>query len=122
METYKQKIINLPDTEERFKNKSTAICKVHKVAHRFIKLPMYLLFIWGWTWGGMGGNPFLGAFEGVGPEISTFLGTNGTRYARCHSRAQKRLDFRAHRFKIPSLWITPPSKSIRPASYKQLVY
>jgi hypothetical protein len=25
-----------------------------------------------WIW--MGGNPFLGAFEGVGPEISTFLG------------------------------------------------
>ncbi len=44
----------------------------------------------------MGGNPFLGTFEGVGPEISTFLGPNGTRYASCHFRAQKILDFRAH--------------------------
>jgi hypothetical protein len=36
---------------------------------------MYLLFIWGWTYGfGWGGNPFLGAFEGVGLEIKTFLG------------------------------------------------
>jgi hypothetical protein len=28
-------------------------------------------------------------------EISTFLGPNGTRYARCHFRAQKSLDFSA---------------------------
>ncbi len=32
-----------------------------------------------WIW--MGGNSFLGAFEGVGPKISTFLGLNGSRYA-----------------------------------------
>ncbi len=32
----------------------------------------------------MGGNLFLGAFEGVGPEISTFLGPNGTPYACSH--------------------------------------
>ncbi len=25
-----------------------------------------------WIW--MGGNPFLGPFEGVGPEIKTFMG------------------------------------------------
>jgi hypothetical protein len=54
-----------------------------------------------------GGNPFLGAFEEVGPEISTFLGPNGTCYARCHFRAQKSLDFMAHPFKRPSLWIFP---------------
>ncbi len=52
-----------------------------------------------WIW--MGGNPFLGAFAGVGPEISTFLSPNGT---RCH--------FSAHPFKRPSLWITPPSNSV----------
>ncbi len=42
-----------------------------------------------------GGNPFIGAFEGVGPEISTFLGPNVTRYTRCYFRDQKSLDFRA---------------------------
>jgi hypothetical protein len=47
--------------------------------------------------------------------FSIFLGPNSTRYARSHFRAQKGLDFRAHPFKRPSLWITPPSKSIRPA-------
>jgi hypothetical protein len=57
------------------------------------------LDIWIWMWG----NPFLGAFEVVGPEISTFLGPNGTLYASCH--------FRAHPLKRPLLWIFPPSKS-----------
>jgi hypothetical protein len=33
----------------------------------------------------MGGNQFLGAFEGVGPEISTFLGPNGTSIPRTQS-------------------------------------
>ncbi len=63
------------------------------------------------------GNPFLGTFEGVGPEISTFLGPNGTRYAHYQFRAQESLDFRAHPFKRPSSWITPPSKSICPGLY-----
>jgi hypothetical protein len=31
--------------------------------------------------------------------LCTFLGPNGTRNARCHFRAQKCLDFRAHPFK-----------------------
>ncbi len=35
---------------------------------------MYLLFIWGGTYRFGWGNPFLGPFEGVGPEIETFLG------------------------------------------------
>jgi hypothetical protein len=65
-----------------------------------------------------GGTPFLDTFEGVGPEISTFLGPNGTSYARCHFRAQKSLDFRAHPFKR----ITTLSKYIRPAPYKQQVH
>ncbi len=39
------------------------------------------------------------------PGKSTFLGPNGTRYARCHFKAQKRLDFRAHQnFKNPQRW------------------
>ncbi len=54
------------------------------------------------------GNPFLGAFEGVGPD--------------CHFWAHKSLDFRAHPFKRPLLWITPPSKSICPSPYKQQVH
>jgi hypothetical protein len=61
---------------------------------------MYLLFIWGWTYGfEWGGNPFLGTFERVGPEISTFLGTNGTRVPLV-------MDY------------SSPSKSIRPAPSK----
>jgi hypothetical protein len=28
-------------------------------------------------------NPLLGPFEGVGPEILTFLDTNGTGFAPC---------------------------------------
>ncbi len=48
-----------------------------------------------------------GRLKGGGPEISTFLGPNGTCYARSHFRAQKSLDFRAHPFKRPSLCITP---------------
>ncbi len=39
-------------------------------------------------------NPLFGPFEGVGPEILTFLGSSSTRFARCHFRAQKvLLDF-----------------------------
>jgi hypothetical protein len=42
---------------------------------------MYLLFIWGWTYGfGWGKNPFLGAFEGVGPEILGAIPSNVPRY------------------------------------------
>jgi hypothetical protein len=34
------------------------------------------------------GNPFLGAFEGVGWALNLdFLGPNGTRYARCPSKS-----------------------------------
>ncbi len=54
-------------------------------------------------------------------KILTFLGPNGTRFARCRCRAQKSLDFQG-----PSLPMTiemdfPPSKSLRPAPFKQQV-
>jgi hypothetical protein len=39
-------------------------------------------------------NPLLGSLEGVGPEISTFLCPNGTRFASCDLRAQS---FNGHR-------------------------
>ncbi len=91
-----------------------------------IILSMYLLFIWGWTYGfGWGksiswrGGPWnlhffwaqmaLRSFPFQGPKKSRFQGP-------------KSLDFRAHHFKRPSLWITPPSKSIRHAPYKQQVH
>jgi hypothetical protein len=87
-----------------------------------IKLPMYLLFILGGKYGfGWGSNPLRRAFEGVGPEISTFLGPKGPSYARSHFRAQKSFDFRAHP-KCPSLYITPPSKAVCPTPYKQQVH
>jgi hypothetical protein len=47
------------------------------------------------------------AFYGLDTEPETFLGLNGIRCARCHFRAQKSLDFKAHPFKRPSLWIYP---------------
>jgi hypothetical protein len=40
----------------------------------------------------MRANPLLGPLEGVGPETSTFLGPNDTRFECCHFRAQKSLD------------------------------
>ncbi len=36
-----------------------------------------------------GGKSISRAFEGVGPEMLTFLGPNGTRYARSHSGPKK---------------------------------
>ncbi len=37
-------------------------------------------------------------------------------------QGQKSLDFRAHPFAGPLLWITPPSKSLCPAPYKKQVH
>jgi hypothetical protein len=54
-------------------------------------------------------NPLLRPLEGVGPEISTFLGPNCTRFACCHFRAQESLDFMASQV----------LKSVRPTPYKQ---
>jgi hypothetical protein len=48
-----------------------------------------------------GGKFISWGFEGMGPEISTFLGPNGTRYTRCNFRAQKSLDFRATHSNAP---------------------
>jgi hypothetical protein len=52
-------------------------------------VPFFYMGLEVWIW--MGENPFIGPFEGVGPEIETFLGTNGTRCDRYHFRAQKSL-------------------------------
>ncbi len=49
--------------------------------------------------------------------ISTFLGPNGTRFARCHFRVQKSLDFQG-----PSLPMPLASKPLRTAQYKQQVH
>jgi hypothetical protein len=55
--------------------------------HKITNVPVVYMGLDVWIWKGV--NSFLGAFEGVGPEISTFLDPNGTRYARCHFRAKK---------------------------------
>jgi hypothetical protein len=41
--------------------------------HKITNLPFVYMGLDVWIW--MGGNQFLGAFEGVGPEIFPFLGT-----------------------------------------------
>jgi hypothetical protein len=56
-------------------------------------------------------NLLLGRLEGVGP--------NGTRYPRCHFRAQKCLDFQGPPLPMALEMDLPPSKSLRPAPYKQ---
>ncbi len=61
------------------------------LVQKITNVPVVYMRLDVWIW--MGENPFLEAFEGVGPEISTFLGPNGTRYARSHVRA--------HPFKRP---------------------
>ncbi len=70
------------------------------LVHKITNVPVVYMGLDVWIW--MGGNPFLGAFEGVGPEIETILSPEMGM--------------------SPSLWITPPSKSIRPAPYKQQVH
>jgi hypothetical protein len=60
------------------------------------------------------GNPLLGPLEGVGPEILTFLGPNGTPFA-C-------FDFQGTPLPIALEMDFPASKSLRPASYKQHVH
>jgi hypothetical protein len=70
-----------------------------------------------WIW--MGGNLFLGAFDGVGPEILTFLSPNGIRYARSHFTAQKSLDFRAHPFNASAIW-AQKSRDFRAHPFKRL--
>jgi hypothetical protein len=49
-----------------------------------------------------------------GPENLDFWGPNGTVFARCHFRAQKRLDFL-----MALVMDLPASKSLCPAQYKQ---
>jgi hypothetical protein len=54
--------------------------------------------------------------------ISTYLGPNGTRFARGHFRDHKNLDFQGP---LPPMALEmdfPPSKSLRPAPYKQQVH
>ena len=60
----------------------------------------------------------LGALVGVSPENLDFLGPNGTRFARCHFRAQKSLDFQGP----PLVMILHASKPLRTAPYKQQVH
>ncbi len=62
----------------------------------YLKFPMYLFF-----YVALGINDFWyrkkinysGHWKGWALKISTFLGPNGTRFARCHFRAQESLDF-----------------------------
>ncbi len=55
----------------------------------------------------MRASTYLGVFEGLGPEFSTFLGQNGTRFARSHLMPQKSLEFRPQPFKWTSQCTCP---------------
>jgi hypothetical protein len=60
-------------------------------------------------------NPLLGPWEGVGPENLNFLGLNDTRFAHCHFRAQKSIDFQGPPLPITYEMYFPASNSLRPA-------
>jgi hypothetical protein len=47
---------------------------------------------------------------------------NGTRFAHCHFRAQKSLDFQVPPLPMDLEMDFPPSKSLRPVPYEQQVY
>jgi hypothetical protein len=67
----------------RIQNKIAAILK-------FLKLAMYLFFMWRLDSRiMMGAIPFLRPLKGVALKIATFFVPNGTRFARCHFRARK---------------------------------
>jgi hypothetical protein len=74
----------------------------YTTAPGYIKLPMYQLFLWRlYLMVLRGATSLLGALEGVGLKILTFLGPNGTRLARAISGPKKVLIFRAHPFQCP---------------------
>jgi hypothetical protein len=80
----------------------------------YIKLPMYLFFIWRLDFMIlMRENPLLGPLEAVGPENITFVGPKGG-FVCSNFRTQNSLDF-----PDPFQWALetnfPPSKSVRPA-------
>ncbi len=60
----------------------------------YLKLPIYLFFIWRLDLMiFIGENPLLDPLEGVGPENLDFLDLSGTCFAHGHFRAQKCLNF-----------------------------
>ncbi len=82
-----------------------------------IKLPLYLFFYIGldvWIW--MRGNPFLGLFEGVGPDSFNFFGPKWHSLHWLPFNGPKKVStFRAHTFKRLSLWISPhPNQYVPP--------
>jgi hypothetical protein len=73
--------------------------------------------------GGGGGdivNSLNPAREGGG--VVTFLGPKGTRFALCHFRSQKSLDFQGPPLPMALEMDFPASKSLHPAPYKRQVH
>ncbi len=54
--------------------------------------------------------------------ILTCLGPNGTRFARCHFRVQKSLDFQGPLLLMALVIDLPALESLHPAPYKQEVH
>ena len=66
----------------------------YTTAPRYIKLPMYQLFLWRlYLMVLRSATSLLGALEGVGPENLDFFGPNWPSLRLCHFRARKSLDF-----------------------------
>ncbi len=73
-----------------------------------------------WIW--MGKNPFLGPFEGVGPESLDFFVPKWHSLRSLPFKGPKSLDFQGPPLQTALVMDLPPSKSIRPAPYKQQVH
>jgi hypothetical protein len=82
---------------------------------------------WGREEEGEGGSPppitntYTAAAKLMHVKLSTLLGPNCTRFACCHFRAPKSLDFQGPPLPNALEMDLPASKSLRPAPYKQQV-
>jgi hypothetical protein len=57
-------------------------------------------------------NHYSGHWKGWALEMSTFLGPNGTRFARSHFRAQKSLGFQGSPLPMPLVMVVARVKTI----------
>ncbi len=93
----------------------TTTLQHYTTALGYIKLPMYLLFLWRlYIMDLRAATSLLGALEGMGPENLDFFGHNSTRYACAISGPKKVLIFRAHPFQCHSYWCCTPQNPYVP--------
>ncbi len=82
----------------------------------YIKLPMYLLFLWLlYLMVLRFATSLLGASEGVGSENLDFFGPKWHSICSCHFRAQKSLDFQGPPHPMPLVMMLHASKPLHTA-------